>query len=68
MSYLEPPAPDADPTEAADRLEVSAILDEELRQLPEKHRGPLVLCYLQGRTNEQAAAELRVRRARCRGG
>jgi RNA polymerase sigma factor (sigma-70 family) len=33
-------------------------LEEELHKLPEKHRAALVLCYLQGKTNEQAAALL----------
>src|SRR5262249_21704171 len=27
-------------------------------QLPQKYRAPLVLCYLQGKTNEEAAREL----------
>jgi RNA polymerase sigma-70 factor (ECF subfamily) len=34
------------------------ILDAELSQLPATYRAPLVLCYLQGKTNAQAAQEL----------
>lgn len=58
MSHAEPSAPIAGPADVADWQEIAAILDEELRQLPEKHRAPLVLCYLKGQTNEQAAVEL----------
>lgn len=32
----------------------------ELERLPDRLRSPLVLCYLEGRTNEQASATLRV--------
>src|SRR6516225_3917794 len=38
--------------------EVRAVLDAELVGLPEKWRLPLVLCYLEGRTQDEAAEQL----------
>jgi RNA polymerase sigma-70 factor (ECF subfamily) len=37
----------------------AAVLQEELRRLPERFRVALVLCALEGRTHEEAARELR---------
>jgi RNA polymerase sigma factor (sigma-70 family) len=38
--------------------ELRQVLDQELRRLPDNYRTPLVLCYLEGRTRDEAAQEL----------
>jgi RNA polymerase sigma factor (sigma-70 family) len=50
------PAPD--PAEMAADRDLRIALDEEVARLPGKLRVPFVLCYLEGRTNAQAAREL----------
>src|SRR5262245_32678318 len=50
----DPAPPDADPS----WREVGALLDDELARLPDRHRLPLVLCYLQGLTRDEAARQL----------
>jgi RNA polymerase sigma factor (sigma-70 family) len=43
----------------SDSAEIGPVLDQELNRLPAKYREPLVLCYLEGRTHDQAAEQLR---------
>ncbi len=50
-----------------ERSELRGLLDEEIRRLPEKYRRPVVLCYLEGRTHEEAARRLRCSAGSVRG-
>jgi RNA polymerase sigma factor (sigma-70 family) len=57
-AQTQPPAP-----EDLTWREVQLALHAELNRLPESHREPVVLCYLEGKTQDEAAALLRVSRA-----
>jgi RNA polymerase sigma factor (sigma-70 family) len=46
-----------DPT-AGPELDLCPVLDEEIQQLPKKYRMPFLLCYLEGKTNREAAEVL----------
>jgi RNA polymerase sigma factor (sigma-70 family) len=51
------PAP-RDPAAEVTWREVQSILDEELQRLPERYRVPLILCYLECLTRDEAAQQL----------
>jgi RNA polymerase sigma factor (sigma-70 family) len=48
----------ADPMDEISWREVRQIVHEELERLPQKYRQPLILCYLEGATQEEAARQL----------
>jgi RNA polymerase sigma factor (sigma-70 family) len=53
QARVEPPSCEGE------RRELLTILDDELAHLPELLRAPMVLCYLEGLTHEEAAIRLR---------
>ena len=50
----------ADPTARdPDADDLGPVLHEEIDRLPDRYRAPIVLCFLEGLTREQAAGQLR---------
>ena len=45
-------------SESSERADFAAELHEEVNRLPERYRGPIVLCHLEGLSNELAAGQL----------
>jgi RNA polymerase sigma factor (sigma-70 family) len=52
-----PPAT-RNPADEVSWAEVQTVLDEELHCLPERFRAVLILCYLDGKTRDEAATQL----------
>jgi len=59
-THAPDPAIESDPLADLSWKEVRTMLDEELNALPERLRTPLVLCFLDDRTRNDAAAALGV--------
>ncbi|CEF49278.1 unnamed protein product [uncultured bacterium] len=57
-SDLAPPDRHADPLAELTARELLTVLDEEVRRLPEVYRLPVILCCLEGQTQEEAARQL----------
>jgi RNA polymerase sigma factor (sigma-70 family) len=55
--------PDCEP----EQNELRALIDAEILRLPEKYRRPVVLCYVEGRSHEEAARRLRCSTGSLRG-
>jgi RNA polymerase sigma factor (sigma-70 family) len=53
-----PPRGQPDPLAEVTGRELMTVLDSELHDLPERLHSPLVLCYLEGKTRDEAAREL----------
>jgi RNA polymerase sigma factor (sigma-70 family) len=53
-----PPNRVSDPLSEITWREVCTALDEELARLPERFRAPLVLCYLESKTQDEALQQL----------
>jgi RNA polymerase sigma factor (sigma-70 family) len=48
----------SEPSFPRDGSALREVLDEAIHRLPAKYRAAIVLCYLEGKTNEQAALQL----------
>jgi RNA polymerase sigma factor (sigma-70 family) len=50
--------PLVDPAVELESRDLRRLVEDELRQLPEKYRAPVVLCDLEGKTHQEAASKL----------
>jgi len=50
--------PLVDPAAELERRDLRRLIEDELGQMPEKYRAPVLLCDLEGRTHQEAARKL----------
>jgi RNA polymerase sigma factor (sigma-70 family) len=55
---LTSPFPNSEVEVEVERAEGAAVVHQEVSRLPDKYRAPIVLCYLEGLTHDEAAARL----------
>ena len=60
------PGPKAAEPDDLSWREVRQVLHEEVSRLPERYRAPLVLCYLEGATQDAAAVQLKLAKSTLR--
>lgn len=53
-------APAVDSSLEVERIETRAAIDDALASLPARFRAPMVLCYLEGLTHDEAASRLNI--------
>ena len=58
LDQIDEPAMTAEPDTSLTVREAERLLHDELASLPEKYRAPVVLCYFQEKTQDEAAAIL----------
>lgn len=56
FSTMQEPCKDA--ADHASWQQLRPVLDEEVNRLPEKFRAPVILCYIEGKSNDEAAKQL----------
>ena len=56
MAMVPPVMNFEDQSEQAAMKELRPVLHEEVNRLPDKYRIPVILSYLEGKTNEEVAA------------
>jgi RNA polymerase sigma factor (sigma-70 family) len=67
LRFAETRGPDYEVMPERARFDATAILSEEINQLPERYRAPIVLCYLEAMSYETAAGRLGVTEDAVRG-
>lgn len=58
VPFLPAVASQQDVSQQVARSELQSLVDAAIQRLPRKYRDPVVLCYFEGRTQEEAAQEL----------